>query len=109
LDNTWAAAHRAGSSRQFPSDYPFKPYKLSFVTRIYHVNVDDKGLVCLGTLKDENWKPTLTVRDGLAELFSLLTAPNLEAPIRNDLADLYRSNQAKYIENARKETKEYAK
>lgn len=27
---------------QFPKDYPFKPPKVKFQTKIYHCNVDDK-------------------------------------------------------------------
>ena len=30
---------------EFPSEYPFKPPKVSFKTKIYHPNVDEKGQV----------------------------------------------------------------
>ncbi len=42
---------------QFPAEYPFKPPKISFRTRIYHPNVDEKGQVCLPIVAAENWKP----------------------------------------------------
>ncbi len=42
---------------QFPAEYPFKPPKISFKTRIYHPNVDEKGQVCLPIVAAENWKP----------------------------------------------------
>ena len=29
----------------FPADYPFKPPKLTFLTKIYHPNIDEKGQV----------------------------------------------------------------
>ena len=37
---------------RFPMDYPFKPPRVGFVTRVYHVNVNDKGGICLDILKD---------------------------------------------------------
>lgn len=42
-----------------PTDYPFKPPVLAFQTRIYHPNVsnDDKGSMCLGMLRSDEWKP----------------------------------------------------
>lgn len=48
----------------FPAEYPFKPPKITFKTKIYHPNIDEKGQVCLPIISVENWKPATKTCQG---------------------------------------------
>lgn len=91
----------------FPVDYPFKPPKVRFTTRIYHCNINTNGAICLDILKT-NWSPALTVSKTLLSIQSLLNEPNPEDPLVSDIATLYKSDKKKHDEFARHQTRMYA-
>ncbi|KAH7890377.1 ubiquitin-conjugating enzyme/RWD-like protein [Phlebopus sp. FC_14] len=65
---------------QLASDYPFSAPKVTFATRIYHMNVSDKGGICIDILK-QNWSPALSLFKVMLSLSSLLTDPNPHDPL----------------------------
>lgn len=90
-----------------PADYPMAPPKVRFLTKIYHPNIDKLGRICLDVLKDK-WSPALQIRTVLLSIQALLSAPNPDDPLANDVAELWKTNEAKAIANARAWTAQYA-
>ena len=91
----------------FPTDYPFKPPKMNFVTRIYHCNISSNGSICLDILKDQ-WSPALTISKVLLSISSLLTDANPDDPFVPEIARLLKTDKVKHDANAREWTRKYA-
>ncbi|KAI9493700.1 ubiquitin-conjugating enzyme/RWD-like protein [Zychaea mexicana] len=88
----------------FPQEYPFKPPKVVFRTRIYHCNINSQGAICLDILKD-NWSPALTISKVLLSICSLLTDANPHDPLVGSIAQEYLNDREEHDRVAREWTK----
>jgi len=87
---------------KFPSDYPYSPPSVKFLTKMWHPNVYENGDVCISILHppiddpqsgeepSERWNPTQNVRTILLSIISLLNEPNTFSPANVDASVMYR-------------------
>ncbi|CED83762.1 ubiquitin-conjugating enzyme [Phaffia rhodozyma] len=90
-----------------PDGYPMEAPKVRFLTKIYHPNIDKLGRICLDILKDK-WSPALQIRTVLLSVQALLSAPNPDDPLANDVAEHYKSDEKAAHQVSREWTAKYA-
>ncbi|KAH6877060.1 ubiquitin-conjugating enzyme/RWD-like protein [Thelonectria olida] len=97
-------------SLDFLKDYPFKPPRMSFSTRIYHPNINSTGSMCrehFNILGDE-WNPAVTIVLILRSIVQCLRELEGDCPLVPEISRLYRTDRARFDEAAREWTERYA-
>jgi len=90
-----------------PEEYPMSAPKVRLLTKIYHPNIDKLGRICLDILK-EKWSPALQIRTVLLSIQALLSKPNPEDPLANDVAEHWKRDERDAIKTAQDWVRRYA-
>eukprot|EP00800_Vazella_pourtalesii_P015587 TRINITY_DN4246_c0_g1_i1.p1 TRINITY_DN4246_c0_g1~~TRINITY_DN4246_c0_g1_i1.p1 ORF type:complete len:168 (-),score=40.89 TRINITY_DN4246_c0_g1_i1:194-697(-) len=85
---------------EFSEEYPNKPPKVKFLSKMYHPNVYADGSICLDILQNR-WSPTYDVSAILTSIQSLLDEPNPNSPANGQAAQLYNENRREYVKQVR--------
>lgn len=94
-------------SIEFPGDYPFKPPKIVFDTKMYHPQVGARGNISWDVLSDR-WSPHYTIVKLLEGLKNILACPDVSDPLVPQIAQVYNEDLKKFEETAREMTKKFA-
>lgn len=93
---------------EVPMEYPFKPPKMKFDTKVYHPNVSSvTGAICLDILKNA-WSPVITLKSALISLQALLQSPEPNDPQDAEVAQHYLRDRESFNKTAALWTKLYA-
>ncbi|XP_047608662.1 ubiquitin-conjugating enzyme E2 L3-like [Phacochoerus africanus] len=87
-----------------PAEYPFKPPKITFKTKISHLNINEKGQIwrqiCPLVISAENWKPTTNTHQVIQSLIALVDDPQSERPFGLTQQKIILKDCKKFCENA---------
>lgn len=81
---------------------------MSFITKIYHPNVNPDGDICGDMLEiGEKWAPVKNLVKIMEKINSLMMAPNLDSPMNPEAANDFKNGT--WEKKARQFTQQYAK
>ncbi|CAI4058403.1 E2 ubiquitin-conjugating protein UBC1 SKDI_04G3980 [Saccharomyces kudriavzevii IFO 1802] len=93
---------------EVPMEYPFKPPKMQFDTKVYHPNISSvTGAICLDILKNA-WSPVITLKSALISLQALLQSPEPNDPQDAEVAQHYLRDRESFNKTAALWTRLYA-
>lgn len=93
---------------EVPMEYPFKPPKMKFDTKVYHPNISSvTGAICLDILKNA-WSPVITLKSALISLQALLQSPEPNDPQDAEVAQHYLRDKESFEKTAALWTRLYA-
>ncbi|KAH9249757.1 hypothetical protein BASA81_012564 [Batrachochytrium salamandrivorans] len=100
---SWTAVIFGGTftlNLTFSEEFPNKPPKVQFLTRVFHPNVYLDGSICLDILTNQ-WSPIYDISAILTSIQSLLCDPNPNSPANSEASTLYQTNKREYNRRVR--------
>ena len=97
-------------SYSLPKDYPFKPPKVKFLTKIYHPNVSESGYICgcCCEILCDNWTPRYTIKEVVPAIEGVIAGYYADCQLNPASSDLYKNDQESFLKIAQEWTLKYA-
>ncbi|XP_042385136.1 ubiquitin-conjugating enzyme E2 S-like isoform X2 [Zingiber officinale] len=106
---------------EIPERYPFQPPNVTFVTPIYHPNIDNGGRICLDILNlppkvndsvvdyllKGAWQPSMNISTVLTSIRLLLSEPNPDDALMAEISREYKYDRHVFEQKARTWTERY--
>lgn len=89
-------------------EFPQKPPKGYFLTKIFHPNISEAGAICLSTLSSD-WTEDTGLDKLLLSVRCLLIEPNPDSALNEEAGRLIQENYQSYVDRAKLMTQVYAK
>eukprot|EP01084_Bolivina_argentea_P030270 56117_1 len=92
----------------FPSNYPYRAPQLTFLTKIFHPNIDKHGNISCDILKTE-WSPAYTLMSLLVSIQTCMsTGGNPQPPFSSQASKLIRYDVLSFVKKAAEMNFKYA-
>ena len=92
----------------FSDEFPSKPPKCKFSKVLFHPNIYPSGTVCLSILnEDEDWRPSITIKQILLGIQDLLDNPNIDSPAQGEPYQMYQKDKNAYQQRVRAQISEF--
>lgn len=76
---------------KFPKAYPATPPTVTFISRVFHPNINQEGGICADGLK-ELWRPQSNVQTVIEFLRAILANPNADDPLELKAGELMKKD-----------------
>ena len=100
---------------QFPTNYPFAPPTVKFITKIYHPSIKENGEICIEILKT-GYSPAVSVHESsrllnllvLEVIVSMLMDPPTDSALVPEIAQEILTNRKQFEDKAKHWTSLFA-
>ena len=89
--------------------FPNTPPEVTFITKIYHPNVDNQsGYACIPLIQEKNWRPNIKLPKVIQEILEVIKNPSPDHAVDPEIGAEFHTNHDQFVQKARQWTQNYA-